>query len=79
MADRPKKFIKGHNVLKSKGSSKQISKVKELERKKVRRLIKNRFVAILNHFFDLLSNNHHFNAYIYITLSFHDVEVSALT
>lgn len=46
MADRPKKFIKGHNVLKSKGSSKQISKAKELERKKVRRLMKNLFVLI---------------------------------
>jgi len=36
MADKPKKFIKGHNVLKAKsvGGPKQLSKAKELEKKK---------------------------------------------
>jgi len=35
MADKPKKFIKGHNPLKAKSAPKPLSKVKELERKKV--------------------------------------------
>ena len=37
MADRPKKFIKGHNVLKGKSAAgpKQLSKAKEFEKKKV--------------------------------------------
>ena len=35
MSDRPKKFIKGHNALKAKTGSKPLSKVKEIERKKV--------------------------------------------
>ena len=34
MSDKPKKFIKGHNVLKAK-AAKPLSKSKELERKKV--------------------------------------------
>lgn len=36
MADRPKKFIKGHNPLKAKAGQKPLSKAKELEKKKVR-------------------------------------------
>ena len=35
MADKPKKFIRGHNALKAKSAPKPLSKVKELERKKV--------------------------------------------
>ena len=34
MGDRPKKFIRGHNALKKSGP-KQISKAKEIEKKKV--------------------------------------------